>query len=146
MCLSCSYAHTPAEGLQIHINSLQRVLCFCLMSLHLCAAILRQGSWQCLTAIQRGLKATGGDITAPCTSKYYIRLIPVGNRPESPFAVLFVSLFLIPFQPHSLWHLILYPPRHKSRSPLSSSPTISVFLSCQPLRRHQQMCSVRPNM
>lgn len=70
------------------------MLWFCQMSLHLCAAILHQGSWQCLTAIQRGLKASRGDTTAPCTSKYYISLMPVGNIFESALAVLFMSYFL----------------------------------------------------
>lgn len=66
------------------------------MSLHLCAAILHQGRWQYLTAIQRGLKASGGDTDAPCISKYYSSLVPLGNISASPLAVLFVSFSLIP--------------------------------------------------
>lgn len=53
------------------------------------------GSWRCLTAIQRGLKASGGDTAAPCTSKYYISLDPGGNISESPLAGLFVSFPLV---------------------------------------------------
>ena len=82
------------------------MLCFCWMSLHFCAAILQQESLQCLTAIQRGLKASGGDTTAPCTSKYYISLTPVGNISQSSLAVLFVSLSLM-WLAYSFFHFCM---------------------------------------
>lgn len=65
------------------------------MSPRFCAATLHPGSWYCLTAIQRGLKASGGDTAGPCISKYCSGLDPTGTIFQSPLVLLFVSFLLI---------------------------------------------------
>lgn len=48
-----------------------------------------------MTAIQRGLKASGGDTAGPCISKYCSSLDPTGTIFQSPLVLLFVSFLLI---------------------------------------------------
>ena len=63
-----------------------RRFAFCGTSLRSCAATRHRGTGPCLTAIQRGLKASGGDTAGPCTSKYYISPAPRGKHLRESFS------------------------------------------------------------
>lgn len=94
-----------------------------------------------MTAIQRGLKASGGDTAGPCISKYCISLDPKGTVFERPLAVLFVSSSFFFFFTHSRSDLRLFPTTEQA------SADCSVYTQLQAIRflpqwRHQKLKNI----